>query len=376
MKRKFAWLIILSLMLSLIPTMTDAIEVKEGEMLITSDPIQSTVGEIVKVDFYCYSNIPEGEFMDSLQFSLTYDSELLTFGSLNLHDDEQNLKSILYGKSAQPPMLNTKEPGAIILAWSEPFGTDEQGFLFQIEFRVEQEGAGTFFFNSVQYSTIDANDQSVSYYIQPLQTGGVFTEGYEVPVDSDPDATFAPLEPVVETPKPQNTATPVPSNNGHGVPQTSTLPVPSDLPTSNPTSSAATPSATAKPKNSPTASAHTATASATAAPQSVAPQTDSLNTDVPNTNQASVDNPTDAPIDPDSQFEETAVPVPVAETTDAPIDDKTAQPTDEPENPNPELPLNRALVIAIIAGIIVVILLAILAIILVLVHNKKQRERD
>lgn len=360
MKRKLAWLIILALILTFIPAVSNAAD--EGEMLITSDPIQGTVGEIVKVDFYCYPNVPEGEYLESLQFTFTYDPELLTLGSLNLKDDDNNLKSMLIlGKGAQWPMWNVKEPGLLILAWSEPFGTEEQGFLMQLEFRVEKEGTCAFLFNSVQYSTITIEGTTYSrggsYFINPVQTGGIYTEGNVLPEEPDPDTTFVPIAPVVETPEPKPTDTPRPSNGGHTVPQTSTLPLPTNLQTARPTGIVTLPPAvTPAPISTPSGTQN--------APASSAAQTDQPS-----------GNTTDAPLDPNATVEATAVPEPVAEATSEPDNSKIVQPTASPDQTNPEGEPNQALVIAIIAGIVVVILLAVLAIILVLVHNKKQRSR-
>ena len=368
MKRKLAWLIVFALIIALLPAASYAMD--EGEMLFASESVKGAVGDIIKVDFYCYPNLTEGELMDSLELSLYYDPEMLTFGSLNLRDEEQNLSSLLYGKSAQPPIYNTKEPGVIVLAWAELYGTDQQGFLFQVEFRVEKEGASTFLFNSVRYHTINgSNFQSIgSYFINPVQIGGVYTEGYEIVDNPEPDATYEPLEPVVETPKPQATATPKPSNSGHNVPQTSTLPTPSNLPTAMTTGIVTPkPAVTSMPMTTPSGTGTSATAPASDPLQSDAPNTSgqpSGNTDVETTN------------DPNAQIDASAAPVPVAEATVNPDDGKTVQPTPASQDTDSGILSNRALVIAVIAGIVVVILLAALAIVLVLIRNKRQRDAE
>ena len=83
-----AWILILALTVLLLPAATGA--ATEGEMLLTSDPVEGAVGDIVKVDFYCYPNLTENELLDSLEFSLAYDPEMLTFGSFNMRDEENN----------------------------------------------------------------------------------------------------------------------------------------------------------------------------------------------------------------------------------------------------------------------------------------------
>lgn len=372
MKRKFAWLIILALIVSLIPAATFAAD--EGEMLLTSEPVQGAVGDVVKVDFYCYPNLSDGEFLDSLEGTLVYDPEFLTLGSINLRDEEQNLNSILNSKS--PLWIpSTAEAGKLVFAWADAFGTDETGFLFQIEFRIEKEGAAPFLFNSIRYHGINGSTyQSLgSYFINPVQLGGVYTEGYELTDGTEPDATYEALEPTVETPKPQATATPKPSNSGHSVPQTTSLPEPTNLPTSHPTGLVTpAPAVTSMPMSTHSGSPAPATP----------PAGDPTKTDAPSaTAQPSEEATTETTDDPNNQTdqnaqtEQTSAPAPVVEASPEPDNGKTVQPTPAPQNTNTETEMNQALVIAVIAGIVVVILLAVLAIVLVLMHNKKQRER-
>ena len=210
MKRKLAWLLIVALLLMLFPVVTNAME--EGEMLLTSESVQGAVGDIVKVDFYCYPNLDEGLVMDSFEGTLDYDPEMLTLGSINLRDEEQNLNSLMNSKS--PLWIPSKsEAGKLAFAYADAFGTDANGFLFQLEFRIEKEGACEFVFNGIRYHAIDASSyRSVgSFYINPVQIGGVYTEGYEITENGTPAATYDPLEPAVETQRPQATDTPKPS---------------------------------------------------------------------------------------------------------------------------------------------------------------------
>lgn len=377
-----AWILILALTVLLLPAATGA--ATEGEMLLTSDPVEGAVGDIVKVDFYCYPNLTENELLDSLEFSLAYDPEMLTFGSFNMRDEENNLASMMYGKSAQPPMWNLKEPGLIVLAWAELFGTDQQGFMFQLEFRIEKEGASDFLFNSVRYHSIDgASYASIgSYYINPVRIGGVKTEGEEIPEEPTVEATYAPLEPSVETPAPQATATPKPNNEGQTVPQTSTLPEPSGMATPAETGIVTLPPAvTSMPVTTPAATqapSNNAGATAKTNPTQSAAQTPASNaaTDAPASEAPAAE--TQQPTEPEATLE-TAAPdastEPLVVTESTPETTDPEEPTAAPETVKPAQE-NKALVIAVIAGIIVVILLAVLAIVLILIRNKKQREEE
>jgi hypothetical protein len=365
MKRKLAWLLIVALLLMLFPVVTNAME--EGEMLLTSESVQGAVGDIVKVDFYCYPNLDEGLVMDSFEGTLDYDPEMLTLGSINLRDEEQNLNSLMNSKS--PLWIPSKsEAGKLAFAYADAFGTDANGFLFQLEFRIEKEGACEFVFNGIRYHAIDASSyRSVgSFYINPVQIGGVYTEGYEITENGTPAATYDPLEPAVETQRPQATDTPKPSNSGHSVPQTSQLPEPSIIATPDSGLVTPKPPVTSMPMNTPSGATIAPTEAATEAPA----------TDDPN---GTVETTEPAAETQEPGTETDATEAPVAEVTAEPVGTiETPKPTAEPGNtdPNPVQQPNRALVIAVIAGIVVVILLAILAIILILIRNKRQREEN
>lgn len=359
--RCLAWILILALTIIILPATVRASE--EGEMLLTSEPVEGAVGEIVAVDFYCYPNLPEGLLLDSLEGTLLYDAEFLTLGSINLRDEEKNLSSLMNSKG--PIWIpNTTEAGKLQFAYADTFGTDEQGFLFQIEFRIEKEGATAFVFNSIRYSGLDTTtNKATSFFINPRQTGGVKTEGQEIPGDVAADTTYAPLEPNVETPAAKSTPTPLPSNNGQPVPNTTQLPEPTNIAT--PSSGLVTPNpkVTSMPANT-----SSATEQATA-PASEAPATQG-------TEPTDTEVPTEATQEPEAPIEATAEPLVVSESTPKPNEGTNVQPTSSPENVKPAQQQNKAVLIAVIAGIIVVILLAILAIILVLIRKKRMDEEE
>ena len=369
MKRTLAWILVLALALLLLPAISAASE--EGEMLLASEPVQGAVGDIVAVDFYCYPNLPEGILLDSLEGTLLYDAEFLTLGSINLRDEEQNLSSLMNSKGPIW-MPNTTQPGELKFAYADTFGTDAQGFLFQIEFRIEKEGATAFVFNSIRYHGLKQEDGAYksagSYFINPVQIGGVHTEGYEIPENIDPDATYAPLEPAVETPPAQQTPTPKPSNSGHSVPQTTKLPEPSAQPSAG-SDGVVTPKppVTQMPMSTPGAQQ---TTPATQAPE----ETPAQGTEAPQNGDAQTPGS-------DPAAESTDEPIAVAEATPETAQNQqytVEEPTLPPERVDPVPPqqTNMALVIAVIAGIVVVILLAILAIVLILIRNKKMNEQD
>ena len=195
-----------------------------GEMLIESISVTGAVGEIVKVNFELYPNLPDGRKLDSLSGSMKFDSEFVTLGAINQVDEEKNLTSLMKGKASAFVYNEDKDDdGKIIFAFSDAYGVEAQGFWFQAEFRIEKEGATGFVFNGIRYTGLDADYKTVSYYIEPVTVGGIYTEGESVPTDGAADETYAPYTPAIATPV-VVTPTPKPSNSGQVVPITSTLP--------------------------------------------------------------------------------------------------------------------------------------------------------
>lgn len=382
MKRKIAWLLMIALLMLTLPLTSLAAE--QGEMLIVSDPIEGAVGDIVKVNFYCYPNLSDGRLLDSLSGSMKYDKSVLTLGSVSQADEETNLVSLMKGKASNF-IYNVEDPGIMQFAFIDAYGVDGDGFWFQAEFRIEKEGATDFIFNGITYTGLleTLNDdgtysyQSESYTIEPVSVGGVYTTGESVPTDGAVDETFAPLDPAVETVAPV-TPTPKPSNGGQTVPVTTTLPTPANMPTASSGTPTQKPPVTSVPVRTPapqnTQPAATNGASAAPATEPAATENAPVATD---TEPVATEPGTE---DPTVTQEATNEPVPVAEVTpdgkDLPVETQTAEPGTEPVEPTQPQQPSRALVIAIIAGIVVVILLAILAIVLILIRNRRMNQED
>ena len=225
MKRILA-VMIAAVLLFAVPILSGAAAGDEelGEMLIESVSVTGEVGEIVKVNFELYPNLPDGRKLDSLSGSMKFDSEFVTLGAINQVDEENNLTSLMKGKASAFVYNKDKDDdGKIIFAFSDAYGVEAQGFWFQAEFRIEKEGATDFVFNGIRYTGLDEEYKTVSYYIEPVAVGGIYTEGESVPTDSAAEETFAPVTPAIATPV-VVTPTPKPSNGGQVVPITSTLP--------------------------------------------------------------------------------------------------------------------------------------------------------
>jgi hypothetical protein len=361
MKRFTAILIALALILTLPMAMSQAAGAAEqGELLIASEKVTGAVGDVVKVDFYLYPNLPDGRKLDTIQGRMKYDTEFLTLGTVNQVDEEQNLTSLMKGKASNF-QYNVKD-GEMYFAFFDAYGVEAEGFWFQAEFRIEKEGATDFVFNGIAYTGIDDAYKAASFVIDPVAVGGVYTEGNEVPEDGAAGETFAPIEPVIVTPEPP-TPSPKPSNPGQTVPQTSTLPVPSGKPSSAPTGivtppppqtpmapasyEAATPANTPAPENTPESVAE-ATAGTTNAPGED-PTVPGETTPAP-IGEDPVES--GAPLDPDGKTDPTT---PEGQMTP---DGKSV--ADEKQGPN------MVLVIGLIVGIVAVIGLGALAIVLIL----------
>lgn len=380
MKRFTAILIALALILTLPLAISQAAGKSEkGDLIIASLTTTGEVGEIVKVNFELYANLPEDRKLDSLSGSMKYDPEFLTLGSINLIDEEQNLKSFMTGSGLFEK--NTKVRGEFQFVFINPYGTSEQGFWFQAEFRVEKEGATAFVFNGITYTGMDSAYKTVTYTIDPVSVGGVYTEGYEVPADQ-PEETFEPLVPVIDTPAPP-TDTPRPSGGGHDVPVTSSLPVYSAKPTQ---SGIVTPQppVTSMPMSTPEQKEETPVPSQE--PETPTPEPE---TPAP-VNEPTVE-PTAVPTTEDPGPIAEATPFAIGENddpagaTDAPpvaveptVTNEPAQPS---QNTDPEKSTEKEdnndlwLIIGIAAGMVAVLGLGVIAIVL-LMKRRKMNDRD
>ena len=223
MKRLLAFIV--GIMLLVIPFVSAnaAGSAELGELLISSpEKMTGAVGDVVKVNFFLYPNLPEGRKLDSLSGFMKYDSEFVTLGAINQTDEENNLTSLMKGKASMF-QYNIEDNGVLRFTFVDAYGVETDGFWFQAEFRIEKEGATDFIFNGINYTGIDDDFKAMSFYIEPVSVGGIYTEGQEVPADGAAEETYEPIEPSIETPAPV-TPTPKPSNDGQTVPVTSTLP--------------------------------------------------------------------------------------------------------------------------------------------------------
>ena len=319
-----------------------------GEMLIESIPVSGAVGDIVKVNFELYPNLPDGRKMDSLSGTMKFDSEFVTLGAINQVDEENNLTSLMKGKASvflYNPDDNDK--GLIRFAFSDAFGIEAEGFWFQAEFRIEKEGATDFIFNSITYTGMDEEYKTVTYYIEPKSVGGIYTEGESVPTDGAAEETFAPITPAIATPV-VVTPTPKPSNNRQDVPVTSTLPTVSVNATAPGGIVTPPPAVTSMPVT-------------TSAPY--------------NANSATPADPQSQPLDPNAEATAAAGFEGTGEQGTYSIEDETGEPgTQGNQNGakqttaigNESTQSNTLLVIGIIVGIVAVLGLGALAIVLIL----------
>ena len=349
MKRILA-VMIAAVLLFAVPVLSGvaASDAELGEMLIESVSVTGAVGDIVKVNFELYPNLPDGRKMDSLSGSMKFDPEFVTLGAINQVDEENNLTSLMKGKASSFQYnIDENDKGMMRFAFIDAFGIEAEGFWFQAEFRIEKEGATDFVFNSITYTGMDEEYKTVTYYIEPKSVGGIYTEGESVPTDSAADETFAPLTPAVATPV-VVTPTPKPSNSGQVVPITSTLPTVSADVTEHSGVVTPGPAVTSMP----------------------------LTTPVPHDEKtAAPDNTETQPIDPIAEANETQGPAQTGEQGSYTIEEVTGEPgtqgsqNGEKQNTtggNETTQSNTLLIIGLIIGIVAVLGLGAVAIVLIL----------
>lgn len=364
MKRFFAVLIALALLLAIPIVSSEAATAELGEMLIASEKVSGQVGDVLKVNFFLYPNLPDGRKLDSLSGSMKYDPEFVTLGAINQTDEENNLTSLMKGK-ASSFQSKIEDSGVFRFAFIDAYGVEKDGFWFQAEFRIEKEGATDFIFNGIQYTGIDDDYKTVSFYIEPVSVGGIYTEGETVPEDGAAGETFEPLEPVIDTPVPV-TPTPKPSNNAQPVPVVSTLPtVDTDAVTGNTGIVTPPPAVTSMPVTTPVPQG-AITAVPAGDPSEQANDPVAEGSQAPDTDPGTEGNNPDQPSDPSKA---TSIPI-VEEPTGSGTSTNPKNPSKVPSNGNGSSQTNSMLVVGIVIGIVAVLGLGALAIVLVLKRRK------
>lgn len=195
-----------------------------GNAELTAEPVYGKVGDIVTVNVYLTANLRNEYTLDSMQGSLIYDSEYLTYGDYQLKDADNGLDSVSNSASGMW-LFNGNEKGVVKFAFASSAGIEQDGFLIQLRFRIEKEGTSNIILNGFEY-----HDYSVSkadgqgYYLEPFILTGVSTEGYTPDIDADVNMEFESI--AKETAAPQQ-------NGGGAVvePQQTTSSVSTERPT-------------------------------------------------------------------------------------------------------------------------------------------------
>lgn len=148
---------------------------------ITSQDVTGQVGETVSVALQIAIEPPKlGQTMDSLQFSLEYDSSLLAFYDIQeLYGDYINILGARYLCSVTPSM------GRVAFAASASAGTNGSGTLMHVRFTVLSTGSAMLALKKVSYSFVTIGSETAS---QRTYTGGAMNLGY-VKGESNPFAS-------------------------------------------------------------------------------------------------------------------------------------------------------------------------------------------
>lgn len=204
MKKFVSILVLIALLTALLPVTAFAAEEK-GTAVLEAEPVTAAVGDVFVVNVYLYPHLSANYALDSLQGVLTYDANLLTFGSVVLKDDANSLNSTL-NSSASYWSVNTNIAGEIRFAYADPYGTDKEGFMMQLQFRLDKEGATSFIINGFQYSGYKSSDNTtVRYYLDPVQVGGAGSAGNTIP-SMGSSVTYKPMEAAQQTAAPTTAA--------------------------------------------------------------------------------------------------------------------------------------------------------------------------
>lgn len=267
MKKIISLCLVVLILFALVPQSFAASE--KGEAVLYSEVISGNVGDVILVNIFLERNCEGDAAIDSMQGTLIYDTEYLTYGNYKLTDEVNDLSSVSNEASGMW-QVNEKEKGSVLFAFASAFGINQDGFLVQFLFRIEKEGGTRLVLNNFEYSTWSrSSGNTASYYLEPFYVCGVVTEGYEVDLSETPDEEFESLSKQTVTPKPnQDKATPVPSKSVDI--EIDGTPLPEELIQYSPKPSEAPGTAIAPASNAPS-NTEAPTDSATAEPATQAP---------------------------------------------------------------------------------------------------------
>lgn len=179
-----------------------------GKAELTAEPVYGKVGDIVLVNVYLTANLRNEYTLDSMQGTLIYDPEYLTFGDYQLKDAENRLDSVSNSASGMW-VLNGNEKGIVKFAFASSVGIEQDGFLIQLRFRIEKEGTSNILLNGFEYHDFSLSYQDgESYYLEPFILTGISTEGYTPDVDADVNLEFESMAKETAAPQ-QNEGGPV-----------------------------------------------------------------------------------------------------------------------------------------------------------------------
>ena len=356
MKRVFAVFIALALLVLPIVSSRAA---ETGELQISSEKVPGDVGQIVKVNFYLYPNLPDGKKLGSIQGTMKYDPDFVTLGAINQSDASADLSSWMNGRAKKFEYNNV--PGLLKFGFFDAYGAEDGGFWFQAEFRIEKEGATDFVFNGIEYTGIDDAYATVSYFIQPVSVGGIYTKGKTVPT-SAPNETFSPLSPDSPVPTGQTpTATATAETSPTGTAATTPTATVKVTATAKATA-AASPSQSTTKKPTATPSPTVAAVTATPVPQT---RTDDSFAEASPTDKTGgpEDTPTDVPLTPQD-----TVSVEPEQSEQPPDPEKETIVEEEDRKPN------MLLFTGVLGGLIALVSLTFILIILAVKRRRKENE--
>lgn len=138
---------------------------------IRSDDIQGNVGDTVSVPLLIAIEPPKlGQTMDSLQFDLTYNSDILEYVDIQeVSGDYINILGARYMCSVTPSM------GNVAFAAAATSGTNGSGTLMHVRFKVLSAGSTMLALKKVSYSFVTVSSETAS---QRTYTGGTINLGY------------------------------------------------------------------------------------------------------------------------------------------------------------------------------------------------------
>lgn len=223
MKKVISIIIILALCLALVPvSLAD-----NGPITFSADAVSGAVGDTVSVLINMNSSLKAGETMYAINFEVRYDNTAVKL--VGYTEDGDSIRSDFFKGEFDSGYISNivHEDGRFYFAWANTLGTNANGVLLGLDFKILSNDGSALTMNNISYSTLaNPTDRGTSYAPDVIHLGGISVGSGSVPTP-DPSNNANDDDDLIISSAPQTTA-PVIKSPTASLPATLKTPEPSN----------------------------------------------------------------------------------------------------------------------------------------------------